>query len=51
MRRGFASRFLQATGDIPSLQAVLGHYSIQVTMRYAHMVTSTGTPTSTPVSD
>ena len=35
-----ASRFLQATGDIPALQAILGHRTIQMTMRYAHMVTS-----------
>ena len=40
LRHAFASRFLQATGDIPALQAILGHRSIQMTMRYAHMVTS-----------
>ena len=39
LRHAFASRFLQATGDIPALQAILGHRSIQMTMRYAHMVT------------
>jgi integrase/recombinase XerD len=40
LRHAFASRFIQATGDIPALQAILGHRSIQMTMRYAHMVTS-----------
>jgi integrase/recombinase XerD len=40
LRHAFASRFLQATGDIPALQAILGHRSIQMTMCYAHMVTS-----------
>ena len=40
LRHAFASRFLQATGDIPALQAILGHRSIQMTMRYAHMITS-----------
>ena len=40
LRHAFASRFLQATGNIPALQAILGHRSIQMTMRYAHMVTS-----------
>jgi Phage integrase family len=38
LRHAFASRFLQATGDIPALQAILGHRSIQMTMRYAHMI-------------
>ena len=39
LRHHFASRFLQATGNIPAAQAILGHRSIQMTMRYAHMVT------------
>jgi Phage integrase family len=39
LRHAFASRFLQATGNIPALQAILGHRSIQMTMRYAHMIT------------
>ncbi len=39
LRHAFASRFLQATGNIPALQAILGHRSIHMTMRYAHMVT------------
>jgi hypothetical protein len=40
LRHGFASRLLQATGDISALQAILGHKAIAMTMRYAHMVTS-----------
>jgi integrase len=40
LRHAFASRFLQATGDIAALQAILGHKTITMTMRYAHMVTS-----------
>jgi integrase len=40
LRHAFASAFLQATGDIPALQAILGHKTIAMTMRYAHMVTS-----------
>jgi len=39
LRHAFASRFLQATGNIPALQAILGHRSIQMTMRYGHLVT------------
>jgi integrase len=39
LRHAFASRFLQATGNIPALQAILGHKTIAMTMRYAHMVT------------
>ena len=39
LRHGFASRFLQATGDIPALQAILGHKAIAVPMRYAHTAT------------
>src|ERR1700677_1379233 len=39
LRHAFASRFLQATSNIPAIQAILGHRSIQMTMRYAHMVT------------
>ncbi len=56
LRHRFASVFVQATGDIPALQAILGHRSVTMTMKYAHMVTdhlhravakmdtSTGTP-------
>jgi integrase/recombinase XerD len=40
LRHHFASTFLQATGDIAALQAILGHKTITMTMRYAHMITS-----------
>jgi site-specific recombinase XerD len=40
LRHHFASTFLQATGDIAALQAILGHKAISMTMRYAHMITS-----------
>ena len=40
LRHTFASNFLQATVDIPALQVILGHRSIQMTMRYAHLVTA-----------
>ncbi len=40
LRHRFASTFIQSTGDIPALQAILGHKTISMTMRYAHMVTA-----------
>jgi integrase len=40
LRHAFASTFLQATGDIAALQAILGHKTVSMTMRYAHMITS-----------
>ncbi len=40
LRHRFASVFLQATGDLPALQAVLGHRSIAMTMRYSRLVTA-----------
>lgn len=40
LRHRFASVFIQATGDIPALQAVLGHKTIAMTMRYAHHSTA-----------
>jgi hypothetical protein len=30
---------LQATGDLAALQAVLGHKTIEMTMRYSHLLT------------
>jgi integrase len=39
LRHRFASVFLQATGDLAALQSVLGHKSIQMTMRYSHLMT------------
>ena len=40
LRHRFASVFLQATGNLPALQAVLGHRSIEMTLRYSHLVTA-----------
>lgn len=37
LRHTFASHFMMAGGDILTLQRILGHSSIQVTMRYAHL--------------
>lgn len=39
LRHRFASVFLQATGDLAALQAILGHKSIEMTLRYGHLVT------------
>ena len=39
LRHRFASVFLQATGDLAALQAVLGHKSIDMTIRYSHLMT------------
>jgi integrase/recombinase XerD len=39
LRHRFASVFLQATGDLAALQAVLGHKTIEMTMRYSHLMT------------
>lgn len=37
LRHTFASHFMMSGGDILTLQRILGHSSIQVTMRYAHL--------------
>lgn len=37
LRHTFASYFMQNGGNILTLQKVLGHQSLQMTMRYAHM--------------
>src|SRR3990167_5420738 len=37
LRHTFASYFVMATGDLPTLQRILGHSSAQMTMRYAHL--------------
>ncbi len=59
LRHRFASVFLQRTGDLPVLQAILGHRSITMTMRYAHLLTENlhagvaklGTKTGTATAD
>lgn len=39
LRHHFASEFAQRTGDIAALQAILGHKTIAMTMRYSHLMT------------
>jgi hypothetical protein len=39
LRHKFANEFLQRGGDIASLQAILGHKTISMTMRYSHLQT------------
>ncbi len=37
LRHTFASHFIMKGGDILTLQRILGHSDIKVTMRYAHL--------------
>jgi integrase len=37
LRHTFASSFMQGGGNILTLQKILGHQSLQMTMRYAHL--------------
>jgi|CXWL01.1.fsa_nt_gi integrase len=37
LRHTFASHFVMRTGDLPSLQQLLGHFSLKMTQRYAHL--------------
>lgn len=37
LRHGFASHFMQRGGNILTLQKTLGHATLAMTMRYAHM--------------
>lgn len=37
LRHTFASHFAMTTGDLPTLQQILGHAGIQMTLRYAHL--------------
>ncbi len=37
LRHTFASHFIMQGGDIRTLQQILGHSSLQMTMRYAHL--------------
>jgi hypothetical protein len=39
LRHQFASEFAQQIGDIAALQAILGHKTIAMTMRYSHLIT------------
>lgn len=38
LRHTFASHFMMAGGNILTLQKILGHQSLTMTMRYAHLV-------------
>ena len=38
LRHSFATRYLQAGGDIYSLQQILGHTSLEMVRRYVHMI-------------
>lgn len=37
LRHTFASRFLEAGGDLPTLREILGHRDFETTLRYAHI--------------
>nr|WP_244517166.1 tyrosine-type recombinase/integrase [Pseudomonas linyingensis] len=37
LRHTFASHFMQKEGNILTLQKILGHSSLAMTMRYAHL--------------
>jgi site-specific recombinase XerC len=37
LRHTFASRIVMATGDLRTVQDLLGHKDIRMTMRYAHL--------------
>lgn len=37
LRHTFASHYIMKTGDLPSLQKLLGHASPMMTQRYAHL--------------
>ena len=40
LRHTFASHFVMRTGDLPALQNLLGHFSLKMTQRYAHLAKS-----------
>lgn len=37
LRHTFSSHFIMSGGDIKTLQEILGHYSVNMTMRYSHL--------------
>jgi integrase len=37
LRHTFASHFMMSTGDLPTLQKILGHATLAMTMRYGHV--------------
>ena len=37
LRHTFANHFMMSTGDLPTLQKILGHATLAMTMRYAHL--------------
>src|SRR5262249_7369014 len=37
LRHTFASHFMMSTGDLVALQKILGHATLAMTMRYAHL--------------
>jgi integrase len=37
LRHTFAGHFIMSTGDLPALQKILGHATLAMTMRYAHL--------------
>nr|BBJ03020.1 hypothetical protein YBY_08680 [Marinobacter nauticus] len=39
LRHTFASHYMMNGGDILTLQRILGHSDITMTMRYAHLIT------------
>ena len=50
LRHTFASHFAMKVKDIPALQKILGHASIQMTMRYAHLSDTHTAATMTQLS-
>lgn len=38
-RHDFAPLFAQHTGDLAALQAILGHKTVAMTVRYSHLMT------------
>ena len=40
LRHTFASHFLMRTGDLKTLQTILGHSDLQMTNRYAHLLSA-----------